>query len=312
MPVYNGELLLARTLEALLGQTYPHLEVIVCDNASTDDTENICRRFAARDRRIRYERNEVNRGAIPNFRRTLEIATGEYFAWTAADDVRPNTAIEQCVRALERDTSAVMAHGPVLLDMPHEGISRHVGNCMQLHCGTAAERVRAFTTGLQHVGMLFGVYRREELVVVGFGSHIAGDYFVCLQMCQRGPVAWVPDPILIYRHRYGSVSSPMYERAPITLRDLLLHRGVRRRKCWMALGIGCYYLWRQGVRDGLAERLRTVGGFARAFVVRFRPELATESVFLLFSPVAWVAAPLAPVGRRLRRALRTTGAAHSR
>src|SRR5918993_5298269 len=54
VPVYNGERFLARTLQSLLAQTYTNLEIIICDNASTDGTEAICREFAARDSRIRY------------------------------------------------------------------------------------------------------------------------------------------------------------------------------------------------------------------------------------------------------------------
>ena len=69
LPVYNGESFLEQTIESVLGQTFTDLELIISDNASTDDTEKICRRFAERDSRIRYYRNPDNLGAARNPRR---------------------------------------------------------------------------------------------------------------------------------------------------------------------------------------------------------------------------------------------------
>ena len=63
LPVYNGEATLEEALESLLAQTYANFEVIICDNASTDATREICERFVARDPRLRYERNSSNIGA---------------------------------------------------------------------------------------------------------------------------------------------------------------------------------------------------------------------------------------------------------
>jgi glycosyltransferase involved in cell wall biosynthesis len=300
VPVYNGARLLRRTLESLVAQTYTALEIIVLDNASTDETPAIAREFAARDARVRYVRNETNIGAVPNFRKVLGLASGKYFTWTAADDSRPPEAIERCVRALEDRPGAVMAHGPIELELPAGEAAMCVANHADLAGGRPSERVRAFTRDVDHVGLMFGLHRRDVLHSVEYGSHVAGDYFVCLQMSQRGPIAWIPWPMLVYRHQYGAVDNPMYARAPITLRDLLLHRGLRRRKCWMVLGLGCHYLWREGARHGTRERLRTVRVFASTFVRRFRAELATELVYLATSPISWIAAPLVPIGRKLR------------
>ena len=86
-PVYNGERYLAAALDSLLGQTFRDLEVVICDNASTDRTAELCAAYAARDARVRYHRNPTNLGAAPNFNRTFELSRGEYFKWAAHDDV---------------------------------------------------------------------------------------------------------------------------------------------------------------------------------------------------------------------------------
>lgn len=88
LPVYNGETDIARALDCLLAQTFENFELIVADNASTDETERICRAYAARDSRIRYFRHAQNLGAIANFSFVLHEAVGDYFMWAAADDER--------------------------------------------------------------------------------------------------------------------------------------------------------------------------------------------------------------------------------
>jgi glycosyltransferase involved in cell wall biosynthesis len=298
--VYNGERFLGRTLESLVAQTYANLEIIVCDNASTDRTSEIAREFCERDTRVKYVRNDTNIGAIPNFVKVLGLATGKYFTWTAADDVRPSDAIGRCVAVLEAQPEAVMAHGPIVLDLPARQTSMQVENRVYMGQSRPSARVREFTTGVRHVALMFGLHRREVLQTIPYGNHVAGDYFVCLLLSQRGPVAWIPAPILIYRHQYGAVDNPMYPREPITLRDLLLHRGLRRRKCWMVLGMGCHYLWHHGSGSGIGERLNTVRAFATAFITRFRAELGTELIYLACSPASWMVIPLVPIGRKLK------------
>jgi glycosyltransferase involved in cell wall biosynthesis len=86
MPVYNGEKYIREALDSLLAQTFTDFDLIISDNASTDDTEAICREYAARDPRIRYVRQSENRGIMANFQFVLDEARGEHFMWAAADD----------------------------------------------------------------------------------------------------------------------------------------------------------------------------------------------------------------------------------
>src|SRR5687767_11052901 len=79
MPVYNGANYIRRSIRSILDQDYRNLELVISDNASTDETEAICREMAATDDRIRYFRNEVNLGAAKNYNRVFELAQGEFF-----------------------------------------------------------------------------------------------------------------------------------------------------------------------------------------------------------------------------------------
>jgi glycosyltransferase involved in cell wall biosynthesis len=108
MPVYNGERFLEETLRALLAQTYTDFEIIISDNASTDATAAVCKRYVAADRRIKYFRETENRGAAWNYNRVVELASGEYFKWAAHDDLITPDYLAKCVAVLDGDPSVVL------------------------------------------------------------------------------------------------------------------------------------------------------------------------------------------------------------
>ncbi|HTF63024.1 MAG TPA: glycosyltransferase family A protein [Edaphobacter sp.] len=110
IPVYNGERFVGSAIQSALDQTLTDFEVIVCDNASTDRTPEICEEFARKDPRLRYFRHEINLGAKANFNRVFEYSRGEYFKWIAADDVCGPRYLELTVAALDQDPAAVLAH----------------------------------------------------------------------------------------------------------------------------------------------------------------------------------------------------------
>ncbi len=102
LPVYNGELYLAESIESLLGQTFSDFELIISDNGSTDGTQGICEQYARRDDRIRYYREEENLGCAWNYNRVFELSRGEYFKWAADDDLHLSTFLAKAVEVLDR------------------------------------------------------------------------------------------------------------------------------------------------------------------------------------------------------------------
>lgn len=119
LPVYNGDEFLLDALHALLSQTYEDFELIISDNGSDDDTEEICRDFAARDTRIRYLRYAENRGAYWNFNNAFRESRGEYFRWAAHDDMCEPELLERCVKALDEDPTVVWTQGTQVFIDPH-------------------------------------------------------------------------------------------------------------------------------------------------------------------------------------------------
>jgi glycosyltransferase involved in cell wall biosynthesis len=94
MPVYNGGKTIRAAIDSILAQSYRNLELIISDNASTDDTASICNELTQTDSRIRYVRQVSNLGAVANFSFVLSESVGEFFMWAAADDLRSEGCIE--------------------------------------------------------------------------------------------------------------------------------------------------------------------------------------------------------------------------
>lgn len=109
MPVYNGGRFLSEALDSLLNQDFQNCELIISDNASTDNTAEICKRYLEKDNRIRYYRNEVNIGAIANFNKVMNYATAPYFMWAACDDIWEPSYVSELIKIMESDKSIVLA-----------------------------------------------------------------------------------------------------------------------------------------------------------------------------------------------------------
>jgi glycosyltransferase involved in cell wall biosynthesis len=111
VPVFNGFPLLRHALDSLLAQDYGNYEIIISDNASTDNTQLICQQYAGRDSRIKYFRNEKNIGAPNNFKRVLELSEGKFFMWAAHDDTWSPNYVSTLVDKLCEFPESILACG---------------------------------------------------------------------------------------------------------------------------------------------------------------------------------------------------------
>jgi glycosyltransferase involved in cell wall biosynthesis len=115
IPVYNTEKYIGKAIASVLNQTYTNLELILVDDASTDNTYEVCEAYAQKDERIRLYRNEHNLGMMPNWNHALEYVTGEYWGKLDADDWWDTTFIEQCVNVLDNQPDVGMVCGRYVL-----------------------------------------------------------------------------------------------------------------------------------------------------------------------------------------------------
>jgi glycosyltransferase involved in cell wall biosynthesis len=111
IPVYNYDRYLAEALESVVGQTYRHLEVIVVDDGSTDQSGEIAKSFAGKG--VRYC-HQVHAGIGPARNKGVELARGDFLAFLDADDRWPEEKIERQLNAFENDPALEMVFGQAL------------------------------------------------------------------------------------------------------------------------------------------------------------------------------------------------------
>lgn len=185
--VYNGELFLRETLESILAQTFRDFELIISDNASTDATQAICDEYASKDSRIRYSRAEQNMGAGWNIRRVFSLATGKYFKWAACDDLYDPTFLDECVQALEKDDSLVVAHARTQVIDEQGRFIENYNWPLDVASPSKVTRFRDMLLNDHMCYQIFGVMRRDALMQVPpQGSYVNSDGVLLAQMSLLG------------------------------------------------------------------------------------------------------------------------------
>lgn len=209
MPVYNGEPYLEAAIRSNLDQTYGEFELIISDNASTDATETICRDLAATDERIRYVRNDRNLGAAANYNRTFELASGEYFRWSNADDLLEPRLLERTLEVLRSRPDAVIAHGlTCLIDAEGQSLGRPPDK-LDLQQDRPSDRYRAFYGREGMTNIIYGLMRSSAMrrtALMGTGSFPAADVQFMASMALLGKFVEIPE-VLFYRRLHENAMS---------------------------------------------------------------------------------------------------------
>lgn len=216
VPVYNGSQYIQRAVESFLRQTFDDLEIVISDNASTDETGLICRKMAEAEPRIRYFRAERNLGARANYNRVFDLSRGEYFKWAAHDDACAPSYVEKCVTILDGDPTAVLCHSrSYVIDELGTPLREHIDN-YHLVGSTPSERLRhAFLAGAWVFHPVFGLARRRALERTSLiGNYVGSDYVLLAELAMAGRCYEIPE-FLFYRRQHpgrsGNLTLDQYQ-----------------------------------------------------------------------------------------------------
>lgn len=216
LPVYNGARFLAQALDDLLGQTFDDLEVVACDNASTDATPDLLADYAQRDPRLVVVRNPTNVGALANANLATARARAPLFALAAYDDRHAPDFVARLVAALDADPDAVVAYGrqtligedgrpfrfhPDVRAWSDAGGNRYAydGALERPLPGDPVERMRGVLRSNDVNAPIHGLFRRAALVRIG-GHRVHGsDRLIVAHAALLGRFAFVDAPLFGYR-----------------------------------------------------------------------------------------------------------------
>lgn len=209
IPVYQGEKYLPETLAAAQAQDHPRLEILVSDNGSTDATQEICRRVAAEDDRVRYLRYDDNKGGTWNFNNLVRHAQGDFFSFNSADDLKLPRFVSACVAALE-------AAGPdYVLAFPRaQKIDEHSEvfedlNDQELFIEQSTPHARmARFLDAQAAHLIYGLIRTDALRTTrGMQPLVGDDLSMLVELACRGPFVQVPEQLLRLRVHAAAFSA---------------------------------------------------------------------------------------------------------
>lgn len=244
LPVRNGARYLGEAVDSLLKQSYTDFELIISDNASTDETEAICRAYAAQDPRVRYYRSNQDVGLANNYNYLFIRARGEYFKWAAADDVHEADYLARCLDVLERDPSVVLAYAKARFIDENGDPLDSTDSGFNLQVEKAHERFRYVIYAYSWVNAIFGVIRTEALASTRLlPRYPGGDYPLLGELAMTGKFVEVPEPLFLRRLHPGASSQNTHD---VTY---LVH-------LWTADGQKCYPVWDRS-KDELTTIVRS-------------------------------------------------------
>ena len=208
MPVYNGERFIGETIESLVGQTFEDFEIIICDNASTDDTERICKNFADKDRRIKYFRNPSNLGAARNYQRAFEMSSGKYFRWANCDDLFAPQSLQKCYEVLERDPSIVLTYPKTRFIDGNGNFIGDYDDGLHLIDPDPYVRFRHVVENLGYVNVIYGLIRSDVLKrTCLIRNFVGGDIPLVMELSLYGKFWEIQEPMFYRRFHENAYSS---------------------------------------------------------------------------------------------------------
>ena len=204
IPTYNRAAMLRRAIESALGQDYPAIEVIISDNASTDETQDICQEFTKKDDRVTYIRQAANIGAVANFSEVLKRATCEYFMWLGDDDWVDPIYISHCVSVLIDDPDMALVSGVPAYYRSGDGC--HHGRVFDLVEKSWAVRVAKYYSMVTDNGMFYGVMRSGQLREIDFLNTMGGDWHLIAYIVSTGKSKMLSS-VIVHRELGGATAS---------------------------------------------------------------------------------------------------------
>lgn len=207
LPVYNGERYVAHSIESLLGQTFEDFRVIICDNASTDGTGDICRRYADQDSRITYHRNPTNLGMAGNYNLVFGMCRSPYFRWATADDYSSPDALAESVRVMEANPELALCY-PRAIFVDDEGKElRRWEDELHLLQDDPVERFQIVVQRIGRVHHHLGLMRSDSVRRTGLLSkHVSSDVGFVAEMSLHGKFFQIPK-YQFYRRMHEDSSS---------------------------------------------------------------------------------------------------------
>lgn len=243
LPTYNHASLLSSAIQSVLAQDYPHLELVIVNDGSTDTTEEVIATFSS-DPRMRYF-SQKNAGIAAALNRGFQEARGSFFSWTSADNRYLPQAISRLLHFLQlhpridlvyANCQLIDEHGDALQNSSYRAIDQDPNDRSILKLPTESQSLAAFNDNFINACFL---YRRSLAARIGkYRSDLLGfeDYEFWLRASLTGRIAHLgqSEPLYQYRLHQNSLTEQLKkanlsaQQEPFVARILRLEKELAR------------------------------------------------------------------------------------
>lgn len=268
VPTRNGAKTIRRALDSVLAQSYSRWELVISDNASSDETQAICSSYADTEPRVRYVRQARNIGMAANFNATLKHARGKYFAWLSDDDAWSPHYLECLVDSIRG------AQRPALAACRYRYVYENGEYIDSSDVDETWSTLQSTIYYMRHgeINWFYGLFATNVLRACG-GMHRdwrpflqLSDYLTVLKVMLRGDVR-VVNRVLVYKavrdlHRYRFKRLARWDFDPAFWRAVV-------RYLTMPIGLWCDLAcsapWIMWSEYAWAEKARLMGEAVRVW-----------------------------------------------
>jgi glycosyltransferase involved in cell wall biosynthesis len=212
MTLYNNARHLSHALESLLAQTRADFTLLLLDDASTDGTEEVARRYVEKDPRVRYVKHAERQAMIATWREVADMAarewpSAEYFAWVSDHDWWHPRWLERLIAEMDSDAGAVLAY-PITRRVSPAG--EEIDKGPRLFDTAAADSLHDRWTQFCHEGvgsgdMVYGLIRMDALRRAGtFRQVLRPDRLLIAELTLIGRIRQVPEVLWFRRQSLGT------------------------------------------------------------------------------------------------------------
>lgn len=197
---FNGQAYLKQQLETLINQTYQQIEIIVVDDCSTDETQNICNAF--KSDKLVFHRNELNLGYVKNFEKAIKLCKGNYICLCDQDDVWELNKIEVLINHI--GNHILIYHNSDFIDGNGKKIGdESMGSRYNMYDGNSALPFILSNCISGHAAMF-----SKQLVpkLLPFDSRFFHDWWLAYVAFNIGTVKYLNQILVHYRQHETSIT----------------------------------------------------------------------------------------------------------
>ena len=233
MPSWNTSRFISESIESVVNQTYKNWELIIVDDCSTDNTDEIVAPYLT-DTRIKYLKNEKNSGAALSRNRAIREAKGRWIAFLDSDDLWMPEKLEKMISFMSDNGYSFAYHEYVKIDEQSDPLNIYVSG------PNVVTKRKMYNYG--YPGCLTFMYDAEKMGLIQIKDiKKNNDYAILLKLCKKDNCYLLPENLAKYRIRKKSISHDKLSKKLKSHYDLF--HFCDERNCAVALWYACWNMF---------------------------------------------------------------------